>query len=282
MLRVIVSVKQTSEERGRDLEVPAEVGAGQLAVMIGRALEADGSESGGSLGYQIEVSSLGRVLAPDESLRDAGVWNGSELVLHPRESDHVPVEPSQTIGAQDEDTLDEMARKAETLARLGRSRQAVQTYQQIIGLTSDRAKRSRWEAAMEKIAASTRSVSLSEPCLATLTTQSSQVFRVTQMRVRVGRNSEKDNVVNDIDLQLMEGASRISRRQFRLEQKGGQWYLQTEAGTRNPTFVHGEEVARGERVRLHDGDEIRIGTARLLFNTRTEHQSLAQEKADES
>src|SRR5690349_17426935 len=69
------------ESDGRDLEVPAEVGAGRLAELLAAAVPVPPDAPG--TGYRIEAQPLGRLLAPHESLADAGVWDGAWLILHP-------------------------------------------------------------------------------------------------------------------------------------------------------------------------------------------------------
>ena len=86
MQRVIVTVKREDEARVRDLEVPADLHAEQLARLIAEALRWQKNSAGGTLSYRIEAQPLGRTIQPDETLAGAGVWDGSWLVLHPVES----------------------------------------------------------------------------------------------------------------------------------------------------------------------------------------------------
>lgn len=83
MERVIVTVKREGEARVRDLEVPAEVEAQRLVDLIAAALRWQTDAAGQRLAYELEAQPLGRRLAPCETLADAGVWDGSWLVLHP-------------------------------------------------------------------------------------------------------------------------------------------------------------------------------------------------------
>lgn len=83
MERVIVSVQREDDGEVRDLEVPAEVEAERLAALIARALSWSTDSAGQPVRYEIEARPLGRGLKPGESLADAGVWDGSLLVLHP-------------------------------------------------------------------------------------------------------------------------------------------------------------------------------------------------------
>ena len=92
MERVIVTVKRQDEARVRDLEVPAEIEARQLAELIARALNWDSDAAGEPIEYEIAAEPLGRVLAAGESLADAGVWDGAWLVFHQVGAE--PAEPS--------------------------------------------------------------------------------------------------------------------------------------------------------------------------------------------
>lgn len=89
MQRVIVTVKRKDEARVRDLEVPADVEAEQLAEMIARALHWEKDAAGRPVRYRIEAHPLGRILQPHESLAAAEVWDGSWLVFLP-EGTYVP------------------------------------------------------------------------------------------------------------------------------------------------------------------------------------------------
>ena len=82
MQRVIVTVKRQGEARVRDLEVPAEVEAEQLSKMIAQALRWDSDLAGQPVEYEIMAEPPGRTLQPDESLADAGAWDGAWLVFH--------------------------------------------------------------------------------------------------------------------------------------------------------------------------------------------------------
>jgi len=73
-------------------------------------------------------------------------------------------------------------------------------------------------------------------------------------RVTIGKSS-----TNTVALQH---DSTVSRLHAVLENLGFAWSLR-DVGSRNGTFVNGEKIAH-ERV-LHAGDEIRIGSSRLVF-----------------
>ena len=83
MQRVIVTVKRRGEARVRDLEVPAGVEAGQLSRMIAQALRWDSDPAGQPIEYEIMAEPPGRILHPQESLAEAGAWDGAWLVFQP-------------------------------------------------------------------------------------------------------------------------------------------------------------------------------------------------------
>jgi len=83
MGRLVVTVKRKGDSRVRDVEVPADVGAGELAALVARTLRWDSDAAGQPLTFAIEAQPPGRLLEPHESLADAGVGNGAWLVLHP-------------------------------------------------------------------------------------------------------------------------------------------------------------------------------------------------------
>lgn len=97
MQRVIVTVKRQNEARVRDLEVPAEVESERLSSMIARALRWERNSAGQPLEYEIMAEPPGRVLAPQESLAEAGAWDGSWLVLQPtrRATSPSPAQPTE-------------------------------------------------------------------------------------------------------------------------------------------------------------------------------------------
>lgn len=78
MERAIVTVQAPEVAHARDLEVPVQLAAAQLAELLAAAL---GVPGGG--GYQIAAYPLGRVLQAGETLASAGVWDGAWLVLQP-------------------------------------------------------------------------------------------------------------------------------------------------------------------------------------------------------
>jgi hypothetical protein len=81
MQRVIVTVQRDDEARGRDLEIPAETPAARLAELIVQALRWPVDSPAGPITYRIEAHPPGRMLRGDETLADAGAWDGARLML---------------------------------------------------------------------------------------------------------------------------------------------------------------------------------------------------------
>jgi len=79
--RVTVSVSRRGDSNSRDLEVPADLQAGRLAGLIGLALGWEAGGDGKATTYVIEAHPPGRLLQPEETLADAGAWDGAGLVL---------------------------------------------------------------------------------------------------------------------------------------------------------------------------------------------------------
>ena len=83
-------------------------------------------------------------------------------------------------------------------------------------------------------------------------------------RVRIGRGAAAD-------LRLAWDRE-VSRIHAELERLGGGWALVDDGLSANGTFVNGERLLG--RRRLSSGDEIRIGTSRLIFRSMAEEDSL--------
>jgi hypothetical protein len=75
--RVIVSVRRRGDAQIAEFEVPTDLSASELAQQFAEILGAPT----GATPLAIQVASLGRALAPNETLAEAGVWDGASLVL---------------------------------------------------------------------------------------------------------------------------------------------------------------------------------------------------------
>lgn len=91
-----------------------------------------------------------------------------------------------------------------------------------------------------------------------------ELFPLDAGRVTIGRHP-----TNTI---VLSGDQNVSRTHAVLEQVGPSWCLQ-DLGSRNGTYVNGERTS-GRRA-LRSGDEVRIGTTRLVYR-------VGQRDADDS
>jgi hypothetical protein len=83
MERMIVTLKRADKDVTRDLELPADVPMAQLVPMLLQALRWPLNPGAPLGGYGIEARPPGRTLSGDETLAQAGVWDGACLTLHP-------------------------------------------------------------------------------------------------------------------------------------------------------------------------------------------------------
>ncbi|MBV8718147.1 MAG: PASTA domain-containing protein [Chloroflexi bacterium] len=77
MQRVVVAVRRQAEAAETDFEVPTDVTATDLVEQLSRSLGAPA----GAGALELRAVSLGRALRPEETLADAGLWDGAILVL---------------------------------------------------------------------------------------------------------------------------------------------------------------------------------------------------------
>jgi hypothetical protein len=84
MLRVIIRVRREGESEVFDLEAPAEVPAEQLSDMLARARGWERTKTGQLTGYTLVKGGVGQVLRGQETLADAGIWEGAEVILRPK------------------------------------------------------------------------------------------------------------------------------------------------------------------------------------------------------
>jgi hypothetical protein len=85
MLRVVLSVRRDGEAQARDVEVPAEVPAEQLAAMLAVALGAEPSQPPPPVMYRLLSQPTGVRLRGCSTLAEAGVWDGSALLLQSKQ-----------------------------------------------------------------------------------------------------------------------------------------------------------------------------------------------------
>lgn len=79
--KIIVSARRDGFDQQVDLEVPAELPSGRLAELIAPGLAWAPRGASGLHNCMVEAHPPGRVLRRDESLADAGAWDGSMIIL---------------------------------------------------------------------------------------------------------------------------------------------------------------------------------------------------------
>ena len=82
MLRVILEVRSPDESRPIDLELPAEVPAAELGLLIGAALQKSRDMRGQPLYFEIRIQPGSRRLSSTTTLADASAWDGQTLEMH--------------------------------------------------------------------------------------------------------------------------------------------------------------------------------------------------------
>lgn len=80
MQRVIVTIRRQGS--ARDIDVPAGLPGSQLAEALAHALGWDRDRAETQAAFRIKVTPPGRALAPEETLADAGTWDGAILDLY--------------------------------------------------------------------------------------------------------------------------------------------------------------------------------------------------------
>ncbi|HWI61527.1 MAG TPA: EsaB/YukD family protein [Symbiobacteriaceae bacterium] len=82
--KVVVSISRADEGQVYDVELPVDVPLGSLAAVAAMALGWSEDEQGRTVAFEVKVHQDGRTLSAHDSLAQAGVWDGSWLVFHPR------------------------------------------------------------------------------------------------------------------------------------------------------------------------------------------------------
>lgn len=81
----------------------------------------------------------------------------------------------------------------------------------------------------------------------------------------VGRFDAATGFQPEVDLKAVDDRRSTSRRHARIAHREGRFFLREEMGTANGTFVAGQRVRTGVEVELRDGDEVRFGFVRMIF-----------------
>lgn len=82
----------------------------------------------------------------------------------------------------------------------------------------------------------------------------------------VGRRDPVTGIDPDIDLTPIDSQRSISRRHATIFRRDGKFYVREEIGTMNGTFINDERVQTGVPVEFKDGDEVRFGLVKTVFN----------------
>lgn len=78
---VIVSLKVQGESTRRDIQLPIDVPTGEIANILAKALLGNAYVGDGSVKYYLKSDPPGRFLDGKETLFDAGVWDGFNMML---------------------------------------------------------------------------------------------------------------------------------------------------------------------------------------------------------
>ncbi|MCX7749941.1 MAG: EsaB/YukD family protein [Clostridia bacterium] len=81
MNRVIVTVEIPDSSTTYDMELPNDIPSGELAQMIAKSLHLEDNTSVRGTFFKIQADPPGRVLGEEETLAEAGVWDGSFITL---------------------------------------------------------------------------------------------------------------------------------------------------------------------------------------------------------
>ncbi len=81
MERVIIQVQVDSTGSKKDLEVPAEVPAIELASLLAQALSREQGANEFVHSFYIKAQPGGRILAADQTLVQANIWDGATIIL---------------------------------------------------------------------------------------------------------------------------------------------------------------------------------------------------------
>lgn len=132
MERVIVNLRLANETTGRDLEIPAETPWAELMPLLIKALKWQED-----VDYEVFADPPGRKLKPNESLVDAGAWDGATLVVHPLARRGLPEQPSRHTATMLVSEA-EQAYQIPARAILGRASQGQPSGEVTIDLTRER------------------------------------------------------------------------------------------------------------------------------------------------
>jgi serine/threonine-protein kinase len=91
-------------------------------------------------------------------------------------------------------------------------------------------------------------------------------FFIDADEAQIGRWDADNGIFPDIDLDAYDPETKVSRRHARIWREGSSYFIE-DLGSTNGTFINrGRRLLPGERIPLHDGDEIIVGKTFLRFH----------------
>ncbi len=83
MAKIIISVMLEGSDKLRDYEVPSDIGADELVDRLVKEFGDYMNLGEGEYAFQLIVAGSDRPLDRNETLEEAGVWDGALLIIHP-------------------------------------------------------------------------------------------------------------------------------------------------------------------------------------------------------
>jgi serine/threonine protein kinase len=125
--------------------------------------------------------------------------------------------------------------------------------------------KSAWGANYSKSGIS--STTMESVQIATLSTANGTVFPLAEETVVLGRNSNTNNIQNDINLNELDVKKIISRRHAKIQRENGEFILY-DLDSRNGTFINGQRLSSAQPHTLVSGDVIEFGSGgvKLTFS----------------
>ena len=92
MARIMVSVLYEQSGEMKDFEIPARMKAADFGMKVAEVMEREQDADPARWWYQIEAVSIDKRLQPDETLENAGIWDGEILLVSRRQRVELPRE----------------------------------------------------------------------------------------------------------------------------------------------------------------------------------------------
>jgi hypothetical protein len=90
-------------------------------------------------------------------------------------------------------------------------------------------------------------------------------FPIAGKEATLGRYDPVTETQPEVDLTLVDTKRSVSRRHAKIVARDGEYFLTEEVGALNGTFVNGTKLVAGKPAALKNGDQINLGTVRLVF-----------------